>query len=220
MRLATVTGALAVGALISSPAWAVPCAGFGDVDSTHAFCPSVEWLKNRGITTGCAVGQYCPNSPVDRLAMAAFMKRLGDALEPEFLTQAESGIFNQVNAEAVVCQTADYTVNGYPRVAAPAGAMLYHAGPGGNDVATRLVYRLPPNTLWQPWGGSIARATNPVGGYTSQSPTAPAMLLQVGTTIAFGIRANSGTGAALAVSVAGCELNVRVDNRTGAGSPY
>jgi hypothetical protein len=220
MRLATITSALAMGALVSSSAWAVPCAGFGDVDSTDLFCPSVEWLKNRGVTTGCAVGQYCPTAPVSRLAMAGFMKRLGDALVPEFAANAENGVFAQVNAEAVVCQTPDFTADNFPRVATPVGAMLYHAGPGANDVATRLVYRFPPNTLWQQWSGSIARATNPAGGYTSQSPTAPALLLQAGTTIAFGIRATSGTGAALAVSVAGCELNVRVDNRTGAGSPY
>jgi hypothetical protein len=209
-----------LGALVWSPAWAVPCAGFGDVDSADAFCPSVEWLKNRGVTTGCGVGLYCPTAPVSRLAMAGFMNRLGDALEPEFLSQAENGIFSQVNAQAIVCQTVDYTVFGFPRVAAPVGAVLHHAGPAGNDVATRLVYRFPPNTLWQPWSGSLARATNPAGGYTSQSPTAPPLLLPVGTTIAFGIQATSGTGAALAVSVAGCELNVRIDNRSGAGSPF
>ncbi|HEX4883290.1 MAG TPA: S-layer homology domain-containing protein [Casimicrobiaceae bacterium] len=220
MRLATITGALAMGALVSSSAWAVPCAGFGDVDSTDPFCPSVEWLKNRGITTGCAVGQYCPTAPVSRLAMAGFMKRLGDALQPEFVANAENGIFNQVNGQAVVCQTPDFATDTYPRVATPVGALLYHAGPAGNDVATRLVYRLPPSTLWQSWSGSIARATNPAGGYTSQSPTAPALLLQAGTTIAFGIQATSGTGAALAVSVAGCELNVRIDTGMGAGTPY
>ena len=61
---------------------AAPCAGFTDVDDTSAFCPNVEWMKNRGITLGCAVNLYCPNDLVTRLAMAAFMNRLGESLFP------------------------------------------------------------------------------------------------------------------------------------------
>jgi hypothetical protein len=114
---------------------------------------------------------------------------------------------------------AGLTTDNNTRVATTVGTMRDHAGPGANDVATRLVYRLPSNTLWQPWRGSTARATNPAGGYTSQSPTVPALLPQARTTIAFGIQAASGTGAALALSVAGCELNVRIESSTGAGSP-
>jgi hypothetical protein len=74
-------------------------------------------------------------------------------------------------------------------------------------------------SLRQLWSGSIARAMNPARGFTSQSPTTPSMPLQAGTTIAFGLRATSGTGAALAASGAGCELNVRTDDIAGAGTP-
>ena len=78
-RLALLTFLLA---LPVAPALALPCAGFTDVDDTSPFCPNVEWLRNRGITLGCAANLYCPTDAVSRLAMAVFMNRLGTALTP------------------------------------------------------------------------------------------------------------------------------------------
>ncbi len=77
----------ALAALIPSiPASAAPCAGFTDVDTEDPakapFCSSVEWMKNRGITLGCAATLYCPDDYVTRLQMAAFMSRLGTYLPP------------------------------------------------------------------------------------------------------------------------------------------
>jgi hypothetical protein len=66
----------AVLAVVAAPASGAPCAGFTDVDDTNPFCPSVAWMKNRSITTGCTLTEYCPSSLVSRLAMAAFMNRL------------------------------------------------------------------------------------------------------------------------------------------------
>ena len=73
---------LAVLACIALPASAAPCAGFTDVDTSSPFCVNVEWIKNRGITLGCGGTLYCPNDPVTRLAMAAFLSRLGDVVLP------------------------------------------------------------------------------------------------------------------------------------------
>ncbi|OGP75872.1 MAG: hypothetical protein A2V86_05710 [Deltaproteobacteria bacterium RBG_16_49_23] len=50
-------------------------ATFGDVPLGHAFFQFVEALAASGITTGCAVGQYCPDQPVTRAQMAAFIAR-------------------------------------------------------------------------------------------------------------------------------------------------
>lgn len=191
---------------------AQPCAGFGDVNSTDPNCPAVEWIKNRGVTQGCAVGAYCPGSNVTRIQMALFMSRLGEGLEPEYLHTANIDTPGTVNAEGVVCETPPLTAGLYTRTATPAGAMLYHAGPGTNDVATRLMYRHPPNTQWFEWGGSIARASSLSGQYVTQAPTAGPLFLQVGVVYAFGIKV-IGNGS-LAVSVAGCELTVRVESRT------
>lgn len=68
---------------LTGRAFAAPCAGFSDVEDTDPFCPHVEWVKNRSITFGCAAGLYCPAEPTSRLAMAAFLHRLGTALLPE-----------------------------------------------------------------------------------------------------------------------------------------
>ncbi len=64
------------------PAAAAPCAGFTDVDSTNPFCVNVGWMKSRAITLGCTSTLSCPNDAVSRLAMAAFLNRLGDVLLP------------------------------------------------------------------------------------------------------------------------------------------
>ncbi len=63
----------------ASEAFAAPCAGFTDVDSTNPFCTEVAWVKNRGIALGCTTTTlYCPNDAVTRLQMAIFMYRLGN----------------------------------------------------------------------------------------------------------------------------------------------
>ena len=67
---------------LSVVAAAAPCAGFTDVDDTNAFCPNVTWIKNRNVTLGCEPGLYCPTAPVSRLAMAAFLHRLGNVVLP------------------------------------------------------------------------------------------------------------------------------------------
>lgn len=81
---------LGLAALASAgPTFAAPCAGFGDVDDSSQFCVNVEWLKSRNITLGCSLSsgggslpRYCPNDPVSRLAMAAFLNRLGNVVLP------------------------------------------------------------------------------------------------------------------------------------------
>jgi hypothetical protein len=66
-----------LGMFWTSHAQSAPCAGFTDVDSASGFCVNVTWMKSRGITLGCTATLYCPNDPVTRLQMAAFMYRLG-----------------------------------------------------------------------------------------------------------------------------------------------
>ncbi|MCL4761734.1 MAG: hypothetical protein KJ018_08105, partial [Burkholderiales bacterium] len=62
----------------SGSAAAAPCEGFTDVEDTNAFCGSIAWMKNRGITLGCtSTTLYCPDQFVRRDQMAAFMYRLG-----------------------------------------------------------------------------------------------------------------------------------------------
>ncbi len=50
-------------------------AAFDDVPTTHPFFNEVEQLKKSGITLGCGGSNFCPDSPVTRGQMAAFLSR-------------------------------------------------------------------------------------------------------------------------------------------------
>ena len=56
-------------------------AGFADVDPDSVHAPSIEALHAASITTGCGDGtNYCPNRPVTRAQMAAFLHRARDLI--------------------------------------------------------------------------------------------------------------------------------------------
>lgn len=48
---------------------------FSDVDTTSVFYPSVQKMRELGITLGCSASQYCPDGPTTRAQMAAFLMR-------------------------------------------------------------------------------------------------------------------------------------------------
>ncbi len=50
-------------------------ASFTDIPTSHPFFNEVEQLKKSGITLGCGNDQFCPDSPVTRGQMAAFLSR-------------------------------------------------------------------------------------------------------------------------------------------------
>lgn len=52
-----------------------PCtvAPFNDVPANSPFCPWIQEIANRGITSGCGNGDFCPSSPVTREQMAFFL---------------------------------------------------------------------------------------------------------------------------------------------------
>jgi hypothetical protein len=108
----------------SSNASAAPCAGFTDVDdadpNTAPFCSSVEWIKNRGVTSGCTSTLYCPQDNVTRLQMAAFMKRLGDRLTADVLTNTDAvgavDLDRAVGVDAAhLCRVGPVAAATYPR---------------------------------------------------------------------------------------------------------
>jgi Chaperone of endosialidase/S-layer homology domain len=51
---------------------------FNDVPASNPFCPFIEELSRRGITGGCGGGNYCPDDPVTRQQMAAFLVKAVD----------------------------------------------------------------------------------------------------------------------------------------------
>jgi len=50
-------------------------ATFADVPTSHPFFRVIEALAASGITQGCGNGNFCPNDPVTRGAMASFLAR-------------------------------------------------------------------------------------------------------------------------------------------------
>ena len=99
-KLAATTAVAAIAIAGTTAAIAAPCAGFTDVNDASPFCSNVAWINNRGVTLGCDTNLYCPHVAVSRLAMAAFLNRLGDAvLPPRVLWVAnEGGTFSSIQA--------------------------------------------------------------------------------------------------------------------------
>src|SRR6266542_735154 len=48
---------------------------FSDVDTAAFYHDDVHWLKEMGITLGCGGTLFCPDDPVTRGQMAAFLHR-------------------------------------------------------------------------------------------------------------------------------------------------
>ena len=58
----------------SAPGAAHP--GLGDVPAGQYYSEAVDWLLQRGVTTGPGPGPFSPADPVTRAQMATFLWRL------------------------------------------------------------------------------------------------------------------------------------------------
>lgn len=227
---------LAIGmALGAGSASAQACAGFTDVSASSQFCPNVEWLRNRQITLGCtSTTLYCPDQFVTRLAMAAFMNRLGAALSPQILRRAASLGGSSIPGESpepvlIACVT-DTTTAAYPR------AVLLNASftglADGNAVAYRVFWLvsddggatylpiddgIPPAPIASPRASSAANQWSGValtyaGDYLD--PNVPFKF-------ALGIRRdNVLVGTTGNFAQARCQLTATLMNANGTTSPY
>ena len=200
--------AASMACLIASPATAAPCAGFTDVDDASAFCSNVTWLKNRSITLGCtSATTYCPNDPVTRLAMAAFLNRLGTALTPVQLRVDEASGPIDLDASPVLCQTGDFLADDFARVAY---ANVKFSGNAAGDVgiAADLVVSSNAGTTWTPLNVFSSR------GFVRANQWG--MLTDLGLAhvaseqnVRFGLRVGRITGSA-DLAASRCELRVLV----------
>ena len=222
MQIRKLVAGFAFWTAASGVAVAAPCAGFTDTDDAvvgTAFCQNVEWVRNRQITFGCpGVNLYCPNAPVTRLQMAAFLNRLGNALEPVFLHRTQAGASAVVNGGGplggVLCQTTPYMVTNYPRIASST-VMVYHSAAAVQPVDARQVYSLNAGGTWSDFSNFVTFTANVAGQYASQSPVAQPRVFQPGDSVQFGVRV-----AGSSTTDAGCELTVRLDSHTGTSSPF
>ncbi len=203
---------------------AAQCAGFIDVSSGSAFCDNLQWLRNRSITQGCTASNlFCPGDAVARLTMAAFMNRLGVALTPTVLRADDSrGGFDldlgRTTAGGNVCQSAPFTVTGYPRRAVVNGH--WTGLPAGTAmVATFLTVSIDFSAFSDlaPYG---MRDTG--NGTWIQTAQSYSLDLGVGSTYVFAIgveRAIEDFGT-VDVGAMRCTLVVTIHNRNGVGAPF
>lgn len=83
-------------------AHALPCSGFNDVDAASTFCPAVDWMRNRNVSQGCAANLYCPNDPVSRLQMAAFLNRFASTMAAMHWVDASDVVVGRAGPEATL----------------------------------------------------------------------------------------------------------------------
>jgi hypothetical protein len=215
-------------AVLLASSWtshAQTCAGFTDVLASDPFCPYVEWLRNRSITTGCNLPGtlYCPADGVSRLAMAAFMNRMGKALTPDvqYVDQNPGPVSIQSGNYLFVCPTTPYTVSGFPRqvvanglaygiVDAPVSwsADLWYSTDNGATFSYMMIY--PP-----------AQTATTAGMLTSQTAFAR-MDLAVGQTYIFALLIRESVdlpGGSGNFSDLACQVMVQIGNRNSVTSP-
>ena len=198
---------------------AAPCAGFVDVDDASAFCPNVDWVRNRGITVGCTAAEYCPGANVTRLQMAAFLNRVGTAMTPVQLRADDTPGALALDAAPIVCQSAALATATFPRRAVLDGA-LHATATADVSLATELVVTTDGGANWvavtsQPSSGSIT------AGWWSGIPSLAHVDLAHGQQVRFGIRASRGAfPGSTNLTASQCQLRVLVFSRDGASPPF
>jgi hypothetical protein len=202
------------------------CETFTDVAAAAAYCPAVQWLKNRQVTTGCAAGMYCPNDNVTRAAMALFMNRLGKALSPEILYQfGRPGAVTVKSAPpfGIYCQTSDSTSTFEPLNHWTAAVITStFSGLADNALAWRsvIVYSDDGGTTWNQVLNSNAHRVSAAAGQWSEitnvaaTPVPPGAKYRLGILIA---RDDASTGN---FTDSRCQIIVTIHNANSASPPY
>lgn len=84
---------VAATAIVVAPLTAVASHSFTDVPDTNTFHGDIAWLADAGVTRGCNPPnntEFCPDDPVTREQMAAFMRRFAEYLDAEDGTPAQA----------------------------------------------------------------------------------------------------------------------------------
>ena len=223
---------LAAGVALPSATIAAPCAGFADVDDSSAFCPNVEWVRNRSVTLGCtSTSAYCPNDAVTRLSMAAFLHRFANAMTPDRLGEQGGGgttAILDLDAASLHCRTAPntaYYVVQQPRFAHGVGHFLAGNGPqtsfpyGPADVAVQIVESTDRGVSWQP--ASPIHVGSRDGDSASVSVILTPRDLAVGAELLYALRVSRAPGSSTGdLPGSQCQLHILLENRNPTSSPF
>ncbi len=205
-----------------APVAGTACAGFTDVDATHALCASVEWLKNRNVTLGCGGSLYCPAQPVLRLSMAAFMDRLAD-------TPISGHTFTEANAGShfaplfpfgapVICTTANLGANNYPRTALIESVLVANAGGIGGSSFHELVYSIDGGTSWNSLGMPLPYSV--ANGHWTNTRNSASVNVAANQSVQFGIRLSGLSQYQMTLDDTRCRIGVRFTSGSSNYSPF
>ena len=98
-RLLTIASVSAILVAILAPVAATAAGGSFTDDDTSIFEADIEWMADNGYTSGCNPpdnDEFCPDDPVTRGQMAAFMSRalgLTDGIGADLFTDDDASIF-------------------------------------------------------------------------------------------------------------------------------
>jgi hypothetical protein len=224
LRFASFLAVLAAALLVAPAGSAAPCAGFTDVEDTSQFCANVQWLRNREITLGCTgLAAYCPNDPVIRLSMAAFLQRLGTALIPTTLGEIDlpgGGAVTLANTP-VVCAGASnrFLARGFPRTTRGHATFVFRSS-GSSDVSIELVESTDNGATW-----TTASPAHAVSAADQQWATLavllPPRLMNPGDSHEYGLRIARRAGSASVGNPSQyfCRYKLYADNRNPSTPP-
>jgi hypothetical protein len=88
--------------LLALPVGALANHAFTDVPTTNPYHASIARLKGAAITAGCSATTYCPEAPVTRGQMAAFLVRTGGRVDAASFTQSAVSFGGGLNGLAAI----------------------------------------------------------------------------------------------------------------------
>lgn len=205
-----------VGVSAAVPAIGAPCAGFSDVDdanpATASFCGDVAWIKNRSVTLGCtSATEYCPTAPVSRLAMAAFMRRLGAALIPESLMSNQLYGSLPLLSGLYLCVTPPSDSRMYDRRIDINSHVDFSLNSGPAQLLVEPVYSLDDGATWSSTN-LIAHTVFAPAGTGNGSPAAMSVSAPAGTTVRAALFVSRPGGAVYDLEYASCLVRATVSS--------
>ena len=207
------------------PALSQSCGGFTDVSPTDFFCNNVEWIANRSVTLGCTASEYCPNNFVLRSQMAAFLNRLGDALGPIIQRTTDAAFNGTYDPLAVGCVSAPVALidtptvkRDFPHQATFMATLMNYSASATKTIQGQLVFSTNGGTNWTSTGDFVMWQTIDPQERTTLALVGGPLPLDAGLTYQFAIQ--TATNDPSATVFGQCQLNVRIESRTGTSTPF
>lgn len=129
---------------------------FADVANSNTFHNTISNVYARGLTGGCGSGNYCPNDPVTRGQMSAFLDRMfkADGLPLGYAAINADGSVASGYARNLGTVSVTHTVTGY-----------YRVNLGGLTITDDHVIIVQPR---QTFGNEVCRVFQGASGVTAE----------------------------------------------------